>query len=131
MTDRRVILISSASVLAVLLLALILPLGESGRIVAAVLLIPFAVFVPLFIKKRSILSINKDQVLIIMSVVALVYVMAYYLTGLKFGFYKNPYRLTGSNFLKFFLPIAAIIVLTEIIRFVMMAQRSRFAHLLC
>ena len=128
MNDRRVIMISSASILAVLLLALILPLGESGRIVAAVLLIPGAVLVPLFIKKRSILSINKDQILIIMAVIALVCVMAYYLTGLKFGFYNNPYKLSGKNFLRFFLPIAAIIVFTEIIRFVMMAQKSRFAH---
>jgi len=82
MTDKRVIHIFSASVLAVLLLALVLPLGESGRIVAAVLLLPAAVLIPLFIKKRSILSINKGQVLLVMTVVALVWVMIYYLTGL-------------------------------------------------
>lgn len=131
MTDKRVIRICSASVFAVLLLALVLPLGESGRIVAAILLLPAAVLIPFFIKKRNILSMNRNQVLLILSIVALLCVMTYYLTGLKFGFYKNPYRLTVRNFFQFFLPIAVIIVSTEIIRFVMMAQKGRVASILC
>ncbi len=131
MSDKRVIHIYSASVLVVLLLALLLPLGESGRIMAAILLLPAAVLIPTFIKKRSILSINKGQVLLILTVAALVFVMIYYLTGLKFGFYKNPYRLTVTNFFKYVLPIATIIVTTEVIRFVMVAQKSRLAHMLC
>ena len=131
MSDKRVIHIYSASVLAVLLLALLLPLGESGRIMAAILLLPAAVLIPTFIKKRSILSINKGQVLLILTVAALVFVMIYYLTGLKFGFYQNPYRLTVTSFFKYVLPIATIIVTTEVIRFVMVAQKSRLAHMLC
>jgi signal peptidase len=98
---------------------------------AAILLLPAAVLIPTFIKKRSILSINKGQVLLILTVAALAFVMIYYLTGLKFGFYKNPYRLTVTNFFKYVLPIATIIVTTEIIRFVMVAQKSRLAHMLC
>lgn len=131
MSDKRVIHICSVSVLAVLLLALLLPLGESGRIMAAILLLPAAVLIPMFIKKRNILSINKGQILLILTVAALVFVMIYYLTGLKFGFYKNPYRLSVTNFFKYFLPIATIIATTEIIRFVMVAQKSRMAHMLC
>ena len=131
MTDKKIVHIFSVSVLAVLLLALILPLGESGRIIAALLLLPAAVLVPLFIKKRNILSINKGQVLMIVIAFAAVYVMIYYLTGLKFGFYKNPYRISTVNFFKFILPIATIIVASEIIRWVMMAQKSKWAHVLC
>lgn len=131
MSDKRVVNIFSTSILAVLLLALLLPMGESGRIMAAILLLPAAVLVPIFIKKRNILSINKGQVLLIVAVAALVFVMIYYLTGLKFGFYKNPYRLTLTNFFKYVLPIAAIIVTTEIIRLVLVAQKSRAAHMLC
>ena len=131
MSDKRVVNIFSTSILAVLLLALLLPMGESGRIMAAILLLPAAVLVPIFIKKRNILSINKGQVLLIVAVAALVFVMIYYLTGLEFGFYKNPYRLTLTNFFKYVLPIATIIVTTEIIRYVMVAQKSRAAHMLC
>ena len=131
MTDKRTVHIASFSVLTVLLIALILPQWESGRIIAAILLLPAAVLLPLFIKKRNILSINKNQVLLIMTVIALVYVMLYYLTGLRFGFYKNPYRLTGSNFLKFFLPITLIILSTEVIRYVLMAQRGKLVWTIC
>ena len=131
MTDKRIIRISSALVFAALLIAFIVPLGESGRIVAAFLLLPAAVLIPLFIKKRSILSINKNQILLIISVIALLYVMIYYVTGIEFGFYKNPYRLNLSNFFKFFLPTAAIIAFSEVVRFVLLAQNDRLASALC
>ena len=110
MTDKKIIRIFSASTLFVLLLALFLPLGESGRIIAAILLPPLAVLSFIFIKKRNIPSINRNQVLLIVIAAALLCVMAYYLTGLEFGFFKNPYRLSiGTNFFKFFLPISVIV----------------------
>ena len=131
MTDKKKIRISSASVFLALLIALIVPFGESGRIVAAVLLLPAAVLIPLFFKKRNILSINKNQVLLVVSVIAVLYVMLHYLTGLEFGFYKNLYRLNLSNFFKFLLPIAAIITFSEVVRYVLLAQNDRITCALC
>ena len=131
MTDKRRVRISSAVVFAVLLIAFILPFGESGRIVAAFLLLPVAVIIPLLIKKRNILSIDKNQVLLILTIIALLYVMICYLTVFKFGFYKNPYQLNLSNFFKFFLPIAAIITFSEVIRYVFMAQNDKMASVFC
>ena len=131
MTDKRIIRISSALVFAALLVALIVPFGESGRIVAAFLLLPAAALIPLFLKKRNILSINKNQVLLVVTVIALLYVMAYYLTGLEFGFYNNPNRLSLKNFFRFFLPIAAIITFTEIVRYVLVAQNDKLTRALC
>ena len=131
MPDKRIVKISSASVLAVLLIALLIPFGESGRIAAAILLLPAAVIIPMLIKKRSIYSINKNEVLIIMIAIALVYGVVYYLSGLYFGFYKNLYKLSVSGFFTYILPISAIIAATEIIRGVMMAQKSKLAHALC
>lgn len=128
MTDRKILNISSIALFAALFIALIIPFGESGRIVAAILLLPAAVLIYTFIKKRSILSINKKQVLIIMGAAALVYIMLYYLTALKFGYYRNPYRLSFVNFFKYVLPISAIIFSSEIIRFVFVAQNNRLAH---
>ena len=128
MTDKKILHISSASVLAALLIAFIAPLGESGRIIAAILLLPAAITLYLLIKKRNILSINKKMVLLIVSVIAALYVMAYYLSGLKFGFYQNPYRLTSTNLFRFLLPIATIIVSSEVIRFVVVAQNDKLAN---
>ena len=131
MTDKSISRIASGSVLVALLIAFLIPLGESGRIVAAILLLPAAVLIPFFIKKRNILSINKDQVFIIVAIIALLYVMIYYLSGLAFGFYKNPYGISVFNFFKFFLPSAAIIVCTEIIRCVLVAQKDKLTTVLC
>ncbi len=131
MTDRKVNLIASVSLFAALLLILLLPMEESGRIIAAILLLLAAIIMPRFIKKRSILSIHKKQVLLIITAIALLYVMFFYLSGLEFGFYRNPYRLTASNFWRFFLPIAVIIVATERVRYVLMAQKEFLTRALC
>ena len=131
MTDRKVNLIASVSLFAALLLILLLPMEESGRIIAAILLLLAAIIMPRFIKKRSILSIHKKQVLLIITAIALLYVMFFYLSGLEFGFYRNPYRLTASNFWRFFLPIAVIIVATERVRYVLMAQKEFLTRVLC
>lgn len=131
MTDKKIIRIFSVAIFAVLLLALLLSLGESSRIVAAALLVPIAIIIPFLLKKRSILSINKLQILFLMIVIALVYLTLYYLTGTKFGFYKNPYSLNVKNLFTVILPIIVIIVCTEIIRCLLMAQKSRVATVLC
>lgn len=131
MPDKRNLHIFSAVVFAVLLVALLIPIGDSGRIAAAILLLPPAVLMPLFLKKRRILQITTGQVVLIMTVIALLYVMLYYLSGLSFGFFKNPYRLTMENFFRFFLPVAAIVFFTEVIRFITLSQESKLASGLC
>ena len=129
--DKKITRISATSILAVLLVILFVPLGESVRIVTAAFLLPVAVIIPNLIKKRSILSINKNQVLLIMTVFALVCVMIYYLTGFAFGFYKNPYALSVKNLFTFILPIAAIIICTEIVRSVFVAQGDKLSTWIC
>lgn len=131
MPDKRVLHIFSISVFTILLIALVVPISGSGRMIAAILLLPAAILMPLMLKKRNIPRITTNQVILIMTIIALLYVMLYYLTGLSFGFYKNPYQLTFSNFFKFFLPIAAIIVFSEIIRFVSLPQNDKLSSLLC
>lgn len=131
MPDKRKLHIFSVVVLAVLLVALLVPIGDSGRIAAAILLLPAAVLIPLVVKKRGILRITKNQVLLLMTVIALLYLMLYYLSGIHFGFYKNPYKLSFPNFFKFFLPVAVIVVSTEIIRYVILAQEDKMAAALC
>ena len=104
MSDKRILNILSISIFVVLLFALFIPFGFSGRIAAAILLLPLAIIMPLLLKKRDVLSINKEQVLLLLTVIALLVVMGYYISGLSFGFYKNPYRLTFPNFINYFLP---------------------------
>lgn len=126
-TDRKVLYTISGITLAVLLLALFLPGEHSGRFVSAFLLLPLAVITAFFVKKRSILSINKNEILIITSVIGVVYLAVYYLTGLGFGFYKNIYILSVGNFFSFILPITVIIISSEVIRYVIRAQGNKIA----
>ncbi len=125
--DRKKLYGLSLATFAVLLLALFAPRG-TGRVLAAFLLPPAAALTVLLIKKRTARSMNTSQVLMIVSVVALLYVMVYYLSGLYFGFVKTPYGIhRGDIAARFIIPIAAIIVATEIIRYVLCTQQNTLA----
>ncbi len=131
MTDKKILHIISASTLAVLLIIFFIPFDTVGRVLAAFALAAAAVTSYVFLKKRSILSMNKKQVLMIMSVIAPVLLMIYYLSGLKFGFYRNPYALNGSIFLTRVLPTAVVVVSAEIIRYIIRGQEDKTADILC
>lgn len=129
--DKKALHIINSTIFTVLLAVLIFSVSISGRIIAAILLLPLTFLTLFFIKKRSILSINKKEVLLLLSVIAAVYLVLYYLTGLAFGFYKSVYGLKLDVALRFIIPISAIIVTTELIRSVIRAQDNRFADVLC
>ena len=116
--------------LAVLLLALVLPSEISGRILAAILLLPLAIATYFLVKKRSILSIHKTMVLMIMATIGLLYIALYYLSGLHSHFHATGYVLSLRLVTNYILPIAAIIVFTEIIRYVVLAQDSKVDSIL-
>ena len=124
--DRKRLYIISSVTLAVLLLALFAPMG-SGRIIAAILLLPLAIICLLAIKKRVALSINEKQVLLIVSVIGLLYFVFYYVSALKFGFTKTGYGINKVDiFFEFIVPIAVIIVAVELIRHVLCVQGEKW-----
>ena len=78
------------------------------------------------IKKRSIHSYNKRQVIMIVSVVAVLYVTLYYLSGLKFGFVKSSVEAISPNSLiKRILPLILITACSEILRAVLLAENAK------
>lgn len=133
-SDKRTVYVFSLCLLALLLLFLFFPLGN-GRIACAALLLPAAVIASVFIKKRCMLSIRKRTVLLIMSVMGLLYITLYYLTGVAYGLYYALVRLSVSSFFHYILPIAAVIVSGEMLRHVLLSQDTRLssvtAYLIC
>lgn len=121
MTDKRVLRIITVSSFIVLLFAFLLPGASSGRITASVLLVPLSAITWFYIKKRSILSINKREVTMLMGLIGVVYIVLYYLTGINFGFFSNPYWIDFS----YIVPVIIIIVSTEINRYVVRAQNTK------
>lgn len=123
-SDKKLACTISVALLCLLLLAFVFS-PISGRIVGAILLLPAAAISLLCLKKRSILSIHKKIVLLIMSVMGLLYISLYYLTGIGYGLYYAAVRLSLSSFFKYILPITLIIIASEIIRRILLSQESK------
>lgn len=116
-------------ILAVLLSGMFVP-SYCLQFVSAAVLIVAAVAVCALVKKRSILSFNKRQVLFLLAVIAVVYLMLCYMAGIHFGF-ARPYRYFSLDTLwRYILPYLAIIIASELIRSVMLAQNSRLVSFL-
>ena len=123
--DRKILYISSIALVLALLGALFLP-RNNGRAITALVLAVFAVAICFLVKKRPVLSMNKNTVLFIMLAMGAVCLVVYYLTGVHFGFYKSSTPLSVGTFFKNILPITAIIITIEIIRYVLLAQNVKF-----
>lgn len=94
------------------------------RAIAALLLAVAAGVVLVLVKKRSIPSVHHRQVTGLLAVIAVVYTVITYTAGAWVGFYRNA-TLTGEAFLRSVLPAAVIIVATELVRSVLLAQKGK------
>lgn len=127
--DKRKVLLISLAIFAVLLIALFVNVGNS-KIVTALLLVPFAVLTFFAIKRRSSLSINKRDVLLLTTVLAVIYVGLKEMSGIYFGFYKNPYYVNTKLLLDTVIPTLLIIIAAEVIRYVILAQKIKLASVI-
>ena len=127
--DRKKLYTILISTLVVLLLILFL-LGSTARVTAAGCLAVVAVIAWVLLKKRPIPSIFSGQVLMLVATSGVLYLMLYYLSGLLFGFTKTGYGFKLDILMRLAVPIAIIIVTTELIRYVVRAQQSRLGDVL-
>ena len=124
--DKKVLYLTSLISLAVLLVALF-TVKSNARIVAAVLMAIIATAVCLLIRKRSSRSIAKRDVLLLMLILSVIISALTEMSGIYFGYYKNPYYVNSKVFLSFIIPITVVIAACEITRSVLLSQKSRFA----
>ncbi len=132
--DKKVLYIVSFVIFAVLFSALFIPI-KNTKLLAACLLIPMVIVTRLFIKKKSSVSINKKEVLLLSVILGVIYVILIQLSGIFFGVYKNPYFVNFNILMTAIVPLAVIVIATELIRSTLLAQKnafvSVFAFLLC
>lgn len=128
--DKRKLYIISFIILAVLLSVFIF-VGNNARIITAAYLTVSAIISIFVIKKRISTSINKGTVLLLMILISVLYLVLLYLTGFKFGFYQVNYTLNATLWLKVIIPTFAIIISSEIIRFIIRSQNNKFADFIC
>ena len=89
----------------------------------AVFSVVSAVSIRYFIKKRSIYSLPKKQVALILTAFAICSVALYFISGIKFGYYKVA--VSYSSLWLYIIPIVAIIIGTEIARSIFIAQKNK------
>lgn len=118
---------SLATVVLAALLSILLFASQNGRMIAAVFLAIATPVVCLVIRKRVSFQISKKEVLLLSMTIATLFVLLVLFSGLRFGFYKNPYFMKTNALLKIALPTAVIIIATEIIRCIFLSQKSTFA----
>lgn len=123
--DRKIGYLAALIALAASLFVIFIP-SEYVLWSASLVFVILAALACAIIKKRSIHSYNKRQVLLIVSVTAVLYLTLYYLSGLKFGFVKSSVEAISPNSLiKIILPLILITVFSEILRSVLLAENTK------
>ncbi len=123
--DKKIGYAVAFATLAASLLSILIP-GDYILWGAAAIFSASALAAYTIIKKRSIHSYNRRQVLLIVSVVAALYLTLYYLSGLRFGFVISERgALSLKSFIKYVLPLALIIIFSELLRSVLLAQDNK------
>jgi len=127
--DKKILYTVSLLILAALLVVFFADLGSSRIATACILLLLTAVTL-IAVKKRSSLSINKKEVLLLSTIIGVIYVALVQMTGIVFGYYQNPYMVKTQEIFTVLLPIVVIIVGSELIRCVLLAQKNSFVSIL-
>ena len=128
--DKKILYSISVLIFTVLFISLFVDFGSS-KVLTACLLLPLTIITCIFIKKRSLLSTSKREVLVLFIAIGALYVLLMQLSGLFFGFYKPLYSFSLATLVDYVLPLTLIIIAIEIIRSVMLAQKNRFVAIIC
>lgn len=123
--DKRRLYTLSTLLCVLLAVVFFIPL-ENSVAVTAFLMVPFALAVIFLIRKRKSPSINKRQVLLIVSVSGLLRIMIHYLLGLYFGMGTRGKWMSVDVLVKVVIPTVLVIISAEIIRNVLLAQEKKY-----
>ena len=100
------------------------------KIVLAVIIALYALITCKTLKKRNIISMYNKQLTILMLLLGIVYLMLFYLMGLYFGYYESTVKLSMWSLINYTIPIAIIIIASEIMRSIFLAEKSNLSKIL-
>jgi hypothetical protein len=127
--DRKYLYFITAALLALLVSTLFISTGYV-RVAGAVVLIAFTALFHFTVKKRSILSLYKNQVLYLVVAIAVFFLTLLYLSGIYFGYERAIYSLSFNAFALNIIPTISVVVATEILRRILLAQEDKCAEVL-
>ena len=98
-----------------LLLAMVFSNIFTRQVIAIVLLVFMAICIK-FIKNDKLEPINKKQIIILLTSIAVIYVALIYILGIFTGFYNATVKLSLWSIINYIIPYTVIIISSEIIR---------------
>lgn len=121
-TGKYKILLFELLLIGILLLSIIFS-NNIPRIVLAIIIGIYTYVLNYLFKKRNKISAFSRQVNLYMIIFALIYLGIFYLLGLYFGFQQSKIILSFWTLYQYIIPFAIIIVCSEIIRNILLAQK--------
>ncbi len=98
-----------------------------NKIVIATILIIYAIITRKVISRSKQVSLYKKEVTKYMAAFAIIYIILYYMLGIYTGYYKSIYQFGIKTIFKYIIPLAAIIISSEIIRNEFLSTKSKFS----
>lgn len=126
--DKKRLYAVAAAFPAALLLVLLVPNITAKNWLLASMAVGFAIAAWFLIPKRSALDIPHREVALLMALIAPVALMLYYLTGLSYGFYKNP--IPSTFLMRYILPFIITIISSELLRSILLQQKNKWVTVL-
>jgi len=127
--DKLKVYIIEFILLAILSFALFVP-NIINRTTTAILLAICAIATIGLVKKKKVESIHANKVTILLIIFAVIYLIAFYLMGLYFDYYKALITFSINTLIKYIIPTAIIIISSEVIRNKLLAQNTKFTKLI-
>lgn len=121
--DKFKTYILELSLMFILIFALFVP-NIFTKINLAIFLTIFSVITVFLLKKKNILSIHNKEVTIMMVIFAIIYLVAFYLMGIYYGYSRLAITFNVKTLLKYIIPISVIIISSEIIRTIFLSQKK-------
>ena len=126
--DQKRIYTVSALYLGVLLLVCWVSNSTILKFLLATTSVLFAILAYFLIKKRSILALESRQASLLIVAIVLAVLMLYYITGLYFDFTRVV--MPSGVFGRYILPIVIIVISSEILRSILLAQKKKSVTIL-
>lgn len=127
--DKRILYSFSVTCFVLLFAGLFVPIMHT-KILFATLLLIMAISCHFVLKKRVIANINKNRVLLLMCIMAILFIVLYYTTGIIFGFYKSTDFITLNGLWQNVIPSIVMIFSVEFIRSIFLQQNDKYVNVL-
>lgn len=127
--DKLKVYIIEFILLAILSFALFVP-NTINKVNTSILLALCAIATIIFVKKEKVESIHSKKVTILLIIFAIIYLIAFYLMGVYFDYYKALITFNINTLLNYIIPTAIIIISSEIIRNRLFVQNTKFTKLI-